>query len=232
MPTALILNQFNNYVTDDAAKINFGCKYDLISKVDKYPDGPLPQIKAINAMKGDGAKMTIPLGHLTLRHTIKGGVRNPDAKIQYTTDYQTYHLYSVVDLISGEDYEISTKSAPGGDIQFSRRLTLVIVSVNGAGNQWMVIDYCDRGNSILHAALTLPPCVAHDMLNALFSAYENGYCDGYRQTSTEYKQAFVDGRLKKRKNRGESSYKVFIEDKPRNITGPIAIKIGGPSAFD
>lgn len=49
------------------------------------------------------------------------------------------------------------------------------------------------------------------MLYALRRAYDEGVKHGTRCATLEHQQAFVDGRLKKRKNRGQDSVKVWIE---------------------
>jgi hypothetical protein len=238
--TTLKPNVYKNFVTDDAAEINFGSRLD--------PSNLPTTAKAINAMNnGDGdGKITLDLEKLVYVKTIKGGIRNPDARHhRYTTEHQTYHVYIVSERYTPDEIErlklvglnvdnteVGEKAAPDGDVQFSRGMHLVVVSVNGSGNKWITLDYCDKGNSVLYAVQSLPNCVAHDVLNTIFDAYSHGHAHGSRTTARKYKTAFVEGRLKKRKVRGQDAYNVEIEEPPIDMSKPVLIKVGGSSPFD
>lgn len=52
-------------------------------------------------------------------------------------------------------------------------------------------------------------------LHAIMDAHHDGSRGAAATTSQRYNQAFVDGRLKKRKQRGGNSVKVWIEPAPR-----------------
>lgn len=207
MPVKLVLNRYNNYVTDDAAEINFGSKYDLRTKADNFPDGPPMEVEVISAMRSDSDEtVPIALNRLTYITSLHGGIRNPDVKFHtYTTSSQSFHLYRL-------DEEEGEALRCDGPPQFKKPMGLIIVSSNGAGEKWMSIGYSDRGNSILYAVRNLPECIAHDMLKTLFVAYGSGYQHAKTGTTQRYNQAFVDGRLKKRKQRGCANYRVWIEN--------------------
>lgn len=64
----------------------------------------------------------------------------------------------------------------------------------------------------LTALMALPDDVLHAFLLAIVEAQMDGAGRGYQEASEQYKQAFVDGRLKKRKVRGANILKVVIED--------------------
>ncbi len=52
------------------------------------------------------------------------------------------------------------------------------------------------------------------VLHGLWNAYKDGRNHGANDTATEYRQAFIDGRLKKRKLPAQRMVKVWIERKP------------------
>lgn len=239
----LVLNRFNNFVTNDAAQINFGDQK-------RFPDGPPAQVKALDPLRDGHESGTIMLDLSKLRylHSVKGGLRNPDAKHhRYTTEHQTFHVYTVDRQLTPEQVERTKavgitpdtddmptiRAGEDGDVQYSRWLHLVVVSVNGGGNRWVSIQFGDEGNSLLYAVEYLPNCVAHDLLTGLFNGYMTGHQRGVRETAKKYKTAFVEGRLKKRKVRGQEAYNVEIEEPPVTIeTKYLTVRIGGSTPFD
>jgi ABC-type sugar transport system ATPase subunit len=60
------------------------------------------------------------------------------------------------------------------------------------------------------------------LLNAIFHAQSEARHEGEDKQATRYRQAFVDGRLRKRKERNGTAYKVWIEPKiiPREPVPP------------
>jgi hypothetical protein len=60
------------------------------------------------------------------------------------------------------------------------------------------------------------------LLNAIFHAQSEARHEGEDKQATRYRQAFIDGRLRKRKERNGTAYKVWIEPKiiPREPVPP------------
>lgn len=88
---------------------------------------------------------------------------------------------------------------------------LVIYQVNGTGNHFMFMRQLELLHSFRVIVGDAPPIVLWDLIQSWFSTYGRGKGHATDAVTTKYKQAFVDGRLKKRKNRGEETFKVWIE---------------------
>jgi hypothetical protein len=58
---------------------------------------------------------------------------------------------------------------------------------------------------------TLPAQDAFMLLFTVREAFQAGKQQGINQTADEFKQAFIEGRLKKRKLRGQNRVKIWIE---------------------
>ena len=97
-----------------------------------------------------------------------------------------------------------------------RKPGLVIYQVNGTGNHFMFMhqlellpsfrEICKSGQMRKH------PIVVWDLIQSWFSTYGRGKVHATDAVTIKYEQAFVDGRLKKRKNRGAEAFKVWIEE--------------------
>jgi len=91
------------------------------------------------------------------------------------------------------------------------RPEIVLTSGGGAGHEFMVLDQLDAHEGFLEMAITLSETAVWDIVHALFGTYRKANEEGRQFV----RQAFVDGRLKKRKRRGQDSYTVTIEPAPR-----------------
>ena len=88
---------------------------------------------------------------------------------------------------------------------------LVIYQVNGTGNHFMFMHQLELLHSFRVIVGDAPPIVLWDLIQSWFSTYGRGKEHATEAVTTKYKQAFVDGRLKKRKKRNEETFKVWIE---------------------
>lgn len=79
---------------------------------------------------------------------------------------------------------------------------------HGGGQERITLTYSDH---IARALGQLDSDARYFMLHTLHDSYRVGESVGYENGITEYRRAFVDGRLKKRKERNSNRYKVFIE---------------------
>jgi len=84
---------------------------------------------------------------------------------------------------------------------------------HGAGEESVLIGY--PGEPIIHALAALDSDARFAVLHALREQRNEGTQDGRNAVRAEYAQAFVDGRLKKRKVRGEARVRVWVEPKAR-----------------
>lgn len=66
----------------------------------------------------------------------------------------------------------------------------------------------------------LPSDERYRLLWVIMDAHKDSARQAAEQTARRYEQAFVDGRLKKRKRRGSDRYKVWIESAPPAIRAP------------
>lgn len=201
----IVLNEFENWVSDDLAKLNFGSKTSTIFPVLEPPHEvmaaePLAYFPNTGDRLGN-SRMDIE--SLEYVRTIPGAVRkrpNRESYSNYTTEHQSFHIYN---------YQHRLQIAP----------ELVVCVVNGGGNYWMWFRYgCDKPDSIRKVAEQLPNDIAWDILDTIYDSYRNGIANGSQLTAKNYAQAFVDGRLKKRKQRGQDAYTVNIVEtvKKRN----------------
>ena len=88
---------------------------------------------------------------------------------------------------------------------------LVIFQVNGIGNHWILMDQLEILTSFQAIVKNVEPIVVWDLISSWFSTYSRGRDHGITKAAEEHRTAFVEGRLKKRKNRDRDSYKVWIE---------------------
>jgi hypothetical protein len=86
------------------------------------------------------------------------------------------------------------------------RYTLLVH--HGGGQERITIDYNKRVVNILE---TLDTHQRYLMLHLLFNVHKDARREASEETAMELKTAFVEGRLKKRKVRGQSKYKVSVE---------------------
>lgn len=91
---------------------------------------------------------------------------------------------------------------------------LVLWQVNGTGNHFIFLDQLEMFTSFMRIVDSgVHQIVLWDLICSWFKMYQDASRDASGATEDRYRQAFVDGRLKKRKNRGQATYKVWIEDK-------------------
>ena len=87
---------------------------------------------------------------------------------------------------------------------------LVLRVKHGAGEQSLVLGYAYRG--IKEALAQLDSDGRYSLLYALHQTNRDTTENVAAATAFKYKQAFADGRLKKRKVRGQPEVKVWIEE--------------------
>lgn len=111
-----------------------------------------------------------------------------------------------------------SKGAPVDYCAYHFRVTkpdfgLVCLRVrHGAGDEQMFIGHPDE--PIVQALASLDSDARFAVLHALRKQRTDGEKYGMRAAAGQYKQAFADGRLKKRKVRGRAEVKVWIEAAP------------------
>jgi hypothetical protein len=90
---------------------------------------------------------------------------------------------------------------------------LVLYEVNGTGNHFIFLDQLEMFTSFMRIVESgVHQIVLWDLICSWFRVYGDASRDAAGATEDRYRQAFVDGRLKKRKNRGQATYKVWIEE--------------------
>ena len=226
----IILGKYGCWQSDDAASINFGSKEGTPEM--GFPGKPNPPESIPvtcpdqwhrNTTDGMGQDQVNPkdLHYVT---SIVGSIRNPDTSHRYTTEDHEFHIY----LNSDKHTIVQTATKEDGPIQFPRSNKIVICLINGSGNQWIKLGACDTGNDVFYAVNHLPNEIAWGVLSAIFKSYSNGHLNGTRQSSDNYNRAFVDGRLKKKKIRGQEAYKVeIVPPTAQSKPGFTTIMIGG-----
>lgn len=83
---------------------------------------------------------------------------------------------------------------------------------HGGGEQRVELGYNYRNQAAIFGSL--PTDARYWLMWILLEVHNDAARAAVANTSETYKQAFADGRLKKRKNRGQASCKVWIESKP------------------
>lgn len=78
---------------------------------------------------------------------------------------------------------------------------------HGGGDESMKLPLFKNGVELLRG---MDSDARYLMLNALYRAHRDGMEIGRSETAREFRQAFADGRLKKRKVRGQANVKVWI----------------------
>lgn len=126
---------------------------------------------------------------LKLSRTVSFGVPE-DHAVRHTKDSHVYTLYT--DDMQG-----------------------LAVRVNhGGGTFWLTTIHGQTAGLFIRNHLHyLKDAALWELLDLLFEAYRDGRNAGNEATETEYRTAFAAGRLKKRKVRGQSAVKVWIERK-------------------
>jgi len=89
--------------------------------------------------------------------------------------------------------------------------TIVIVENHGGGTFFYYVDQLDFHDNFLRTLEAIPESAVWDILHAMIGSWHEGRQYGRDRTSREYAEAFVEGRLKKRK-KGDV---VRVEIKPR-----------------
>ena len=87
---------------------------------------------------------------------------------------------------------------------------LVIREINGAGEYWFLFNSFN-GESLLNTVLNVPEPVRWDICKTLTSGIKEISDSQFSAGQLKVMQAFAEGRLKKKKNRGMNSYSVVIE---------------------
>jgi hypothetical protein len=80
---------------------------------------------------------------------------------------------------------------------------------HGAGDERVFLGFAYRGIEAIFKSLDSDS--RYLLLNTLLNVKHDAERAARENTAKEYRQAFVDGRLKKRKQRGQGSVKVWIE---------------------
>lgn len=106
--------------------------------------------------------------------------------------------------------------------------SLVLMQSSGGGYRWyvfesrdfrdMILRFCGHGppsGGVLAGFLNgeLPEPRLWDLLYQLLGTYQEAAKQGYLKAQQEIYAAFVEGRLKKKKQRGQNAFKVSIEPK-------------------
>jgi hypothetical protein len=95
---------------------------------------------------------------------------------------------------------------PNGDLY-------ILVHHGGGREVWQIPDFYD-GGAMVAALIAMPEREQYALLYTIAKMAKNSHSQGADESAKRYKQAFVDGRLKKQKLRGVNAYKVRIEDSP------------------
>ena len=107
-----------------------------------------------------------------------------------------------------------TKDSHGYTLFFGEHSYMAIRVDHGGGTFWLTtLHQNTAGLFIRNHASTLTDSALWELLDLLFEAYRDGRNAGSEATASEYRQAFAEDRLKKRKVRGMSAFKVWIEKK-------------------
>lgn len=84
---------------------------------------------------------------------------------------------------------------------------------NGGGEGWLLCD--DRNNGVVQLIAMIAEMPVEerrwDACHFIWESIDKAARIASDETARKYKQAFVDGKLKKRKKRGENTYAVTIE---------------------
>ena len=88
---------------------------------------------------------------------------------------------------------------------------LVLYKVDGCGNHFLYMEMLEIFDSFQAIQRSVESIVLWDLICSWFKCYTKGKERGTEDTEKKYRQAFVDGRLKKRKRRGTAEYKVWID---------------------
>lgn len=144
-------------------------------------------------------KVKIILENAVFLERIVGTIRHRGTDRSYTTEHQNWSLFQY--------------TAP-----YASEKDILIASVSGLGLRWFLLDQLSMYTSFVTAMKLLDNDAMWDFIKAIVGSWEQGRTMGASRTAREYQQAFVDGRLKKRKLRGDSRYKIWIESpKPERI---------------
>lgn len=101
----------------------------------------------------------------------------------------------------------------GRDKGAGERGSLYILMSHGAGREvWRIPDFYDGGDLKAHI-LAMPERLQYALLMTLYKMGSESRRQAEQETRRELYEAFVDGRIKKRKQRGSNTYRVSVEDK-------------------
>ncbi|MEQ9152847.1 MAG: hypothetical protein RLO06_15325 [Parvibaculum sp.] len=90
---------------------------------------------------------------------------------------------------------------------------------HGAGAELYRLDSLIL-QSTIDALLELPRPVLFGVFHTIWFAQREAEAAGYRRGADRYSQAFVSGRLRKRKNESTGGYRVWIEEGREGDAGP------------
>jgi len=184
-----LITKDHSWLTDDDAGIHFSRQQRPFSlDVKTVPPATITAVRNQSCLIKPPT-VEIPLSELELLIATKCEPRGGNTKWNSNTTCGAYHWKKM--------------GKPG----------LVIYQVNGTGNHFMFMDQLELFDSFTEISKVASPIVIWDLIQSWFNAYERGSTHSHNATKTEYTQAFVDGRLKKRKHRGRQTYKVWIEDR-------------------
>jgi len=89
---------------------------------------------------------------------------------------------------------------------------LLIHEWNGTGNHFMVMDQLELLDAMKAMIAAVPQVMIWDLIHSWFKAYDRGAEHAHSRLTTKLTTAFVNGTLKKRKNRGRDDFRVWIVD--------------------
>jgi hypothetical protein len=85
---------------------------------------------------------------------------------------------------------------------------------HGGGDGWIIADSLPGEQTIFEIIAGLPDEVRRwDAAHAVYNAISSTVTETSRDVANKYRLAFAEGRLKKRKLRGQSAYKVELHEK-------------------
>lgn len=145
----------------------------------------------------NGPTRRLQLAQFAHLRSLPGGSR-PTGRpgVNWTNAHQTFAVYS---------YDNGDWSKP--EIVFSQ--------YHGGGAFFAIVDQLDFHKTFSPLVETLPDHAIYDLIQAMIGSYNKGKNDGANVTEKRLCEAFVEGRLKKRKQPGLNVYKVHVEPRQR-----------------
>ena len=135
--------------------------------------------------RGEPAPAAISDDLLILIDTLSYG-KPEDHGATWTKDSHTYSIYTL-------------------------RLGYAIKVEHGGGVEWLVSHYQTSTLFLKRQLDKLDDAGKWEICDMLFSTYKAGWQSGQSDAECEYRTAFAEGRLKKRKIRNQTAVKIWIE---------------------